>query len=158
MIGWILFGVTLLGFVTYIVIIKLDWGIIDAENILKAVFWPITLLVWLACRPVLRPMWVFIGRGLAPIGRAIVFLLGSVLGLIAKLFSWWLNHWPESKRGRIGFLTPFALLWPVTAILAWRDGDVVWAIIFTSVAVAAIIAILVTYFRSRLEAKQVNSS
>lgn len=156
--GWIAFGVTLSIFVAYIVIVKLEWELVDVWDILMAIFWPITLLVWLVRRPTLKPMWVFIGRGLAPIGGAIVSLLVPVLTLIHRLFSWWLEHWPESKRGLIGILTPIAFLWPVAAILAWRDGDIVWAIIFTSMVVAAIVTILVTYFRSRLEAKQVNSS
>jgi len=152
--GWIAFGVTLSIFVAYIVILKLQWEIIEAWDILRAIFWPITLLVWLARRPILRPIWTRILGVVLGIVSLIVFLFSPVV----KLRSWWLGRWPESKRSRIDLVTPLAVCWTAAAILAWRYGDVVWAIIFTSGGVAGIIVILVTYFRLRPEVKKANSS
>lgn len=156
MIGWILFVVTLSIFVAYIVIVKLEWELVDAWDILRAIFWPITLLVWLARRPFLRPMWTFIGKGFILLGRALAFLFIPVLGPIASRISalWfrWLDRWPESKRFRIRSVSILLLIYALIAIIQGFRGRVGFALFFfVGGAAAALIIILVTYLQSRRE-------
>jgi len=119
MVGYILFGSLLSIFIAYVLLSEL-W--LDYEDLwvrlICAIFWPITALVWLVRRPILRPMWIFIGKGfvflnrgiafigrgiglvLKPIFRGLAFLLGPVLKpifrLISALWSRWINRSGDS--------------------------------------------------------------
>lgn len=183
MLGYILFGYAVSVFVAYVFISE-DWA--EGEELwlrlVCAIFWPIVLLVnvlqWLVCRPILKPMWTFIGKGFVFLGRGIAFIgrgiglvlkpifrgLASLLGpvlkpifrLISALWSRWINRWPEPKRVCIRTATVLAILYALLAIPSWLIGGRILAIVYWSAAAAALVVMLVIYLR--LRKKQVNSS
>ena len=179
MIGYILFGATLSIFIAYVVMGELEYGGIRDEDFVErlgrlalSIFWPITVLVWLGQRPALRPMWVFIGKGFAFMGRKIGFVLGPIFRKLAFLLRpvlkpisrpifalWhrWINRWPEPKRPWIKMCTFWAIFYAFLAILSWlRGDDRMYVIIYWGIAVTALSIILVIYLVVR--AKQANSS
>ena len=183
MLGYILFGYAVSVFIIYVLISE-GWS--EGEELWLrltcAIFWPIVLLVnvleWLVCRPILKPMWTFIGKGfvflgqgiasigrgiglvLKPIFRGLAFLLGPVLKpifrLISALWSRWISRWPEPKRYSIRVTTVLAIFYTLLAIPSWLIGSRILAIVYWGLAATALVVMLVIYLR--LRRKQVNSS
>ncbi len=163
MLGYILFGSLFSVFIAYVLLSE-RW--LRHEDLwlrlIYAIFWPITALVWLVRRPVLRPMWFFIGRGFAFLGRGLSFLLlhtlEPILIIIVALWFQWLNRWPEPERLRIHLATIIAVTWTPAALVNWfRHHEVAITIFLGIGVVAAFVVILVIFHRLR-KAKQANSS
>lgn len=156
MIGYILFGSLASVFVAYVLLSEV-W--MDYEDLwlrlVCAVFWPITALVWLVQRPILRPMWVFAGKGFVLLGRGLAFLFIPVFGPISRrisvLWNRWVGCWPEQKRGRVSQASFMVVFWTPIAFFNWFIGDAwvgkIIAIILWGGAVVALIVIFVTYFQ-----------
>ena len=130
-------------------------------RLVYVVFWPITVLAWLARRPILRPMWFII---IFPFAYLVLALAGLIVSLseepidrrISALWSRWIDRWPRPKRWLIRTFTILAIVYAFLALAPWFLGNRIVAIVYWGLAAAALVAMLIIHLRVRR--KQANSS
>jgi len=160
MIGWIMFAYSVSVLAAYVLLSE-RW--LELEDLwlrlIYAVFWPITALVWLARRPILKPMWFRIALPFAYLVLLLAILIGPFLDepidkRISGLWSRWLDRWPKPKRRLIRLFTMLAISYALLAIAPWVLGYRTVAIVYWSIAATTLVVMLTIW----LIRKQVNSS